>query len=445
MHPGLHCIRSLPSVILCGQELISPKELGDKNATRKLLRHADGHFALATRTNGGEYLLARDPLGVHKLFFAIVNDERVVCSSYWIDLIRHGVAPHDVWSVPSGHAVEIDLRSRTLALQQLRGWVYGEGRFDDVIRAHHAAEIRTSLDRVFHALAGHCQDRPVYVALSGGLDSTVIAAMAAAHVAQVTAVTFAVAGQPESEDLQYAKRVAADLGLPFVTVRSTPAELLDLLDDVLCYGQDWRDFNVHCALVNAAIGKYLGTAHRDDNGPRPVLLTGDTMNEIMADYAPVKYDDETYYRLPKLDKGRLRRVLVSGLDAGDREVGVLAHFGVDAIQPYAFAARDYISLPDAAVMDDEAKQRLVRDVMGDEIPSYVYTRPKVRAQCGSEGVSGTLAVLADRHIGASELRARFGELFGIPEMTLSGYLCAGRYRFPTQYPSTAYAIAEPGG
>ena len=35
------------------------------------------------------------------------------------------------------------------------------------------------------------------------------------------------------------------------------------LDPVLIYGQDWRPFNVHCGLVNAALGSWLARAHPD--------------------------------------------------------------------------------------------------------------------------------------------------------------------------------------
>src|SRR2546422_1077515 len=38
------------------------------------------------------------------------------------------------------------------------------------------------------------------------------------------------------------------------------------------------------------------------------------------------------YRLPKLPPGALRAALVRGLDAGDREVGIFNHHGIDVLQ-----------------------------------------------------------------------------------------------------------------
>jgi hypothetical protein len=133
--------------------------------------------------------------------------------------------------------------------------------------------------------------------------------------------------------------------------------------------------------------------------------------------------------------GQLRRFLVQGLDAGDREVGVFTHHGLDAIQPYALCAEAYTALPGGCLERPEAKQQLVRKVMGDAIPSYVYDRPKVRAQIGGAGeVRGTLAALVDRGIDAAALERRFCALFALEPPQLRRAIRAGLYQFPTAYP-----------
>src|SRR6185437_14973927 len=128
----------------------------------------------------------------------------------------------------------------------------------------------------------------------------------------------------------------------------------------------------HCALVNARIAEHLAETRASGGADRPVILTGDTMNELMADYVPVTFRGTEFYSLPKLAADKLRRFLVSGLDSGDREVGIFSHFGMDVIQPYAMLADVYASLPAAHVQNADAKQRLVREVMGDKIPAEVY-------------------------------------------------------------------------
>ncbi|HVK88902.1 MAG TPA: asparagine synthase-related protein [Kofleriaceae bacterium] len=393
-----------------------------------------GQFALH-QTAADEHVLLRDPLGVNKLFFAIDAHGGVVSSSFWIDLVRRGCPASAIWSVPSRHLLRVAPSQRRLQLIK-----YGSLPFSDDDQQAPTAEdvggIQRALEATFARIRTAVAGRPLYVTLSGGLDSTTIAALARRHLGELTAVTFALAdGGDEPEDLRYARRVAADLRVPLRVVRATADELIAHLDVALCCGQDWRDFNVHCALVNAAIGSAIGATE-----PRPVLLTGDVMNELMADYAPVTYRGHEYYALPRIEPGRLRRFLVQGLDAGDREVGVFAHFGLDVLQPYALCADAYARIPRACLDRPEAKQHLVRAVMGDAIPSYVYDRRKVRAQVGgADEVRGTLAALVDRGIDGAWLERRFCALFDVDPAQLRSAIRAGLYRFPTSYPSSVHS------
>jgi asparagine synthetase B (glutamine-hydrolysing) len=284
----------------------------------------------------------------------------------------------------------------------------------------------------------------VYVTLSGGLDSTAVAALAKLHlerfVDRFVGITFSVrdeSSEPEAEpgtDGYYARRVAEGLGIPLELVELSADALPDLVDEVLLAGQDFRDFNVHCGLVNAALARAIA-ARTPPGSARPVVLTGDTMNELMADYTPVSYGTSQYYALPRLGPGRLRRFLVSGLDTGDREVGVFARHGVDTIQPYALHPEVYTALPGAFLELEGSKQRLGRLVMGDLVPSFIYERPKVRAQVGgSNKVGGTLAALVDRGIDAVALERRFCQLTGFAPDELKRWIRAGFYRFTATYP-----------
>lgn len=402
-------------------------------ATRRLR----GQFALH-QVDEGTHLLARDALGVNKLFFAIDSGGNVASSNYWIDLVRAGHPASAVWSVPSGHLIQLSPRRRELQLIK-----YAALRFHDTDHTAGpdlAGGIRRALDETFRMIAAAIAGRPVFVTVSGGLDSTTVAALARRHLGEFTAVTFSIDddshGALATEDLRYARRVAADLRVPLREVHATADELVDLIDVALCYGQDWRDFNVHCALVNAAIGRALAADRAQAGaGSRPILLTGDTMNELMADYQPVTYRGREFYTLPRIPAGRLRRFLVQGLDAGDREIGVFSHFGLDVIQPYALCAEAFAAVPGDCLDHQQAKQRLMFDVMGPAIPSYVYERPKVRAQVGgTDEVRGTLPALVDRGIDCSWLERRFGHLFELEPGQMSGAIRAGFYRFPTSYP-----------
>jgi asparagine synthetase B (glutamine-hydrolysing) len=395
-----------------------------------------GQFAFELEA-GDQHVLVRDPLGVNKLFFTVADD-RVESANFFVDLVRRGHAPDRIWSVPSGHGVRIEPGEHRLELQKYSQLSFGD-EAPEVDLAEHAARIRAALTRTFQSLSAVLAGRPVYVTLSGGLDSTTIAALSREHLGQVTAVTFVARtpGTPEDpdSDIHAARRVARELDLPLEVVEALPDELPDRVDEVLLYGQDFRDFNVHCGLVNAFLASEIG---RREPLRRACVLSGDTMNELMADYTPVRYGSSEYYTLPNLGRGRLRRFLVSGLDSGDREVGIFAHHGVDLIQPYAIEPEAYTALPAGFLDDESAKQRLVRAVMGDRIPEFVYTRPKVRAQvAGSNKVGGTMAALLDRGIDSAALERRFCQLLGFDSAELKRWIRAGVYRFTHSYPEVA--------
>ncbi len=405
--------------------------------------HCHGHFALHQEPRAGEHVLARDRMGVNKLFYVVDAEGKVHSSNFLADLRRMGFPVSAIHSVPSGHSVHIVPERRELALE-----AHSELRFDDGPAdgsdgiEKHAEEVRASLDATFERLASALRGRRVFVTLSGGLDSTTIAVLAHRFLDDVSAVTFCLEDGADrndpSGDLASARRVAEELGMPLEEVGVTPDELVSLIDPVLVWGQDWRDFNVHCGLVNAAIavGLRKGSSLPTRPDARPVILTGDTMNELMADYAPESYRGREYYSLPRLSVSRLRRFLVDGLDSGDREVGIFAHYGFDTLQPYALSADVYAAFPGSHLESEHGKRNLVRAVMGDEIPAHVYDRPKVRAQVASAaGVSGTLATVVDRGFDSGRLARRFAELFSASDDDLGNLIRAGFYRFAAEYPS----------
>ena len=410
----------------------------------------EGHFAFHVG-EGDTHTLARDPLGVHKRFVAIDDDGGVDDDRLLARLLRRHPAER-VFSVPSSGVLRVGRRGvaieeRGASGRELRPSERGEdgasSRGEGVLqfRQHHegtldeaiawnVARIEQALalvfDRLEHALAG----RSVWVTLSGGLDSSTVAALAAERFPSLRAMTFRLDDGPlaDDEDLAAARRVAAHLGIPLFEVVVSAERVLALVDEALVHGQDWRDFNVHCALVNAALAQALG---EESTGVPPVVLTGDGANELFADYTAEQLEGRLYYELPRLPRGRLRRFLVRGLDAGDREVGPFARHGAEVVQPYLLAASAYAALPDAFVEDRAAKQRLAERLVGARLPRFVFERPKVRAQCAREGrPGGTLALLHARGIDQARLLTRFAELLAVEPTWARELIRGGVYRTP---------------
>lgn len=430
----LHSLLRIGNFYWDGGSFRPPLDLGGEAAAAGTLPRLQGQFALAADLAGGEVVLARDKLGINKLFLAIRDSGQVVVSNYLADLLDYGVPLDAIYSIPAGHLLRIDPARERLYLRRYFGLRPADTASAPI--AELARTIRARLEVWMARLAAAFGQRQVCLCLSGGLDSSLVAALAARHFPKVMAYTYDYAGQ--GDDVRYAEKVAASLGIPFRRVPASAGDVLAVLEEAVRYGQDWRDFNVHCAIVNAILARAIADDTRPGNGgPRPLVLTGDLMNEFLADYTPVRYNGHEYYKLPRLEPGPLRSVLIRGLDAGDREIGIFNHHGIDVIQPYGLVVDEYLRLPSDFVANERCKQVLVREIAGDLLPSFLFDRQKVRAQIGTSAEpTGILPVLAEANRDAGWLRAAFCRMFKIEEEAfLERFVRLGVYRFPNRFPS----------
>jgi asparagine synthetase B (glutamine-hydrolysing) len=389
-----------------------------------------GRFACVSGSDG-DVTLARDRLGLNKLFLAVHESGTVVAANYLCDLVGHGVPFEAIHSVPAGYVVRIVPRE-----DRVEVFRYGDpsdragsgpASVDDV-----ASGIRVELEVWFARLARQFGDRRICICLSGGLDSGLIAALARKYFSHLTAYTYSFRGPGNavSEDAMSAERLARALQIPFRLVPAAEDDLHAAVDAALCYGQDWRDFNVHCAIVNEIVARAIRRDAEKAGGTAPIVLTGDLANEFLADYEPVPYEGKEYYRLPRVKPFDLRRILICGLDSGDREVGVFNRHGLDVVQFYGFIVNQYHRLPRAFIGRKKSKQALARKIAGDLLPGFLFNRPKVRAQMGdSTAHTGILPLLIQRGHGADWLRRAFCRLLKIERTAfLDRFIRGGRYR-----------------
>lgn len=375
--------------------------------------------------------VVRDPLGLNKLFWAPGDGGIAFAARPWM-LIEQGHALDQVAAVPRGLVLDLDpARGRQEEGGTLlpEAWPAdgepGANFVEDV-----GAQIRELLDRYLDAIAARHRGTPAFVCLSGGLDSSGVTALVADHLPGAVALSFDLRrpGGAASEDRKTAVRVAADLGLELLEVTVSPDELLDPLDTVLREGVDWRDFNVHAALVNAALARAVAGAAGSTSEP-PLVFTGDLANEFLIDYHAEQYRGQTYYALPRLGPVELRDFLVRGLDTSHREVGVFEAWDLRVIQPYAVAVDAYMRLPEDFLRLPDRKERLCRAIFGGAVPEYVFRRPKSRAQVGDQHQGGVLATCVDRGVDSATLRRRFAQLHRVSDpRSLDRFIRAGRYR-----------------
>lgn len=225
----------------------------------ELPKRLRGMFAIAIWDSGaGRLLLARDRAGEKPLFYHSSSDQFLFGSSTealapaqarrTIDPVGLGAylahafipASHTVWEgvqvLPPAH----------LLLVEPGGQPRVE-RYWDFPRQTPArmslADCETATETVIDDCVARCLDAdvPVGVFLSGGVDSSLVAALAARHRPDLPAFSLGFAEAAHNE-LPYARQVAAHLGIPHHTVEITVDDVIESLPHLVRqYGQPFGD------------------------------------------------------------------------------------------------------------------------------------------------------------------------------------------------------------
>ena len=312
-------------------------------------------FAIAERGTGAVYL-ARDPLGVKPLYWAS-RDGCLYLASEAKALVHIGVA---VSEVPPGHHGWAGAGSGP-DLSEYSDLGEDEPVIHDVAEAAHlirltlADSIRVRVDT----------DLTVGVILSGGLDS----ALTLLHVREMhpDCLAFTV-GAPGSEDLSYARRLTADLGVPHEVIELSPRELgLTGVRDAIrvCELTEYGD------IINAAVSLPLFRRVRE-RGVK-VVLTGDGSDELFGGYSMYHQADPETAR--RLFLHKIRNLCRTELQRVDR--ASMGH-GVEARVPFLDPAlvRLAMRIPAGMKLRDGQEKWIVRQAFAGLLPGYILQRPK---------------------------------------------------------------------
>lgn len=219
------------------------------------------------------WIAARDPIGIRPLFYGYLkNDQKIIFASEakaMIDVVDK------VYPFPPGH-------------------YYIDGDF--ICYSHiltpkkhlydtHEVIYQEIEKRLNQAVIKRLQsDAPIGFLLSGGLDSSLVCAIAKKHMKKPMH-TFSIGMDTDPIDLKYAKQVADYLGTIHHEVHMNKTDVLDVLDEVI-YALESYDITT----VRASIGMYLVSKYIHENTDIKVLLTGEVSDELFGykytDFAP---------------------------------------------------------------------------------------------------------------------------------------------------------------
>ncbi|MCP2335238.1 asparagine synthetase B family protein [Actinomadura rupiterrae] len=315
-------------------------------------------FAVVDRETGRVYL-ARDPLGVKPLLFACQGGRLHVASEVKA-LVPVG-AP--VSEVPSGHhgwaepgsapalAPHLDLLSLGAQAPPLTDPVEAAALVRETLRDSIRVRVQTDLT--------------VGVILSGGLDST----LTLLHVKALhpDCVAFTV-GAPGSEDLAYARRLTADLGVRHEVIELQPRDIrLEEINEAIRI----TELTEYGDIINAVVSVPLFRRIRECGVK--IVLTGDGSDELFGGYA--MYHDVQPQTVRRLFLHKIQNLCRTELQRVDR--ASMGH-GVEARVPFLDPAMVELALrmPLELKMRDGQEKWIVREAFADILPDYIRRRPK---------------------------------------------------------------------
>lgn len=139
-------------------------------------------------------------------------------------------------------------------------------------------------------------DRPVACLLSGGLDSSLIAALAANYFSQKNIVieTYSI-GLENSEDIKYAKIVADYIKTKHTEIIVTEEDMFNAIPEVIQALESYDTTTIRASIGNYLIGKYIAA-----NSEAKVVFNGDGSDELFGGYLymgkcpdDIEFDKET--------------------------------------------------------------------------------------------------------------------------------------------------------
>ncbi|MEN8241140.1 MAG: asparagine synthase B [Chloroflexota bacterium] len=346
----------------------------------------DGMFAFAI-VDEESIFLARDPLGIKPLYY-VVKDQVLYFASEMKALLE--ISP-DIEEFPAGHWWHSDLGIRQY--HQLISDSICPAHGEDKILEGQTSMIRRALQKAVEKRMIADENVPVGVSLSGGLDSSVVAAFARDVNDNLDTFVVGVSG---GKDIDASIEVANYLGTTHHIYKYSLDEMVSVLPDVIYHLESFDAPLVRSAIPNYFLAK-LASEHVK------VILTGEGADELYAGYeyladinTPDRLQDELLLLTKKLQNTNLQRA--------DRMS--MAH-GLEARVP--FLDKEFVDLSLALPASwklnkqGQVEKQLLRKACEGLIPKRILNRPKSKFSDGA-GSLNLLAEYANQKISDGEYR-----------------------------------------
>jgi asparagine synthase (glutamine-hydrolysing) len=404
------------------------------------LNKLEGMFAfILFDETTGNYLIARDPIGIIPLYTGFDAH-----GNFYVASEMKALTPvcDSVQIFPPGHY----LSSQD---GEIKSYYHPKWRDYEAVKSA-PAEVAAIRESLTASIKKHLMsDVPYGVLLSGGLDSSIVAAVAKQFVEKriedddqsnawwPTLHTFAV-GLEGSPDLVAAQKVADHIGSIHHSLTYTIQDGLDALHDVI-YHLETYDVTT----IRASTPMYLMARKIRAMGIK-MVLSGEGADELFGGYlyfhkAPnaKEFHEETVRKLDKLHWYDCLRANKS-----------MSAWGVEARVP--FLDREFIDTamninPDAKMITSKKMEKhILREAFADLLPDEIVWRQKEQFSDGvGYGWIDSLKDLSDQQVSEEQIK---NAQYRFPENTpLTKEAYYYRDIFAQHFPQKSAADTVPGG
>ncbi len=239
----------------------------------EMFKMLDAEFALIIYDGKKKkYIAARDPIGIRPLYYGYTGGGSIVFASEPKNLV--GLC-EKIMPFPPGHFYEDGKFICYNDIAAVESVCYDD--LDTIFKNIHD-KLTLGVEKRLVA------DAKVGFLLSGGLDSSLVCAIAAKK-SEKPIRTFAIGMSGDAIDLKYAKQVADYIGSDHTEVIMTSKQVLESLDGLI---KLLGTFDI--TTVRASMGMYLLCKWIHENTDIRVLLTGEISDELFGykytDFAP---------------------------------------------------------------------------------------------------------------------------------------------------------------
>ena len=265
--------------------------LYNKYGMEQTLQMLDGVFAFILldvdiNTDFSRLYVARDPYGVRPLYIMENTETDLIGFASELKMLSDFGIENEIQHFRPGTFSEYRLQYKALSTWHVHkaNACYHHTSFCRVTEKNSLKYIYAGIQYHFmNAVKKRClvTDRPIACLLSGGLDSSLVTALANEYHKQVSTEpleTYSI-GMAGSEDLRYAKQVAEYLGTNHTEIILTEEEFLNAIPEVIYTIESYDTTTVRASIGNYLIGKFIS-----ENSDAKVILNGDGSDELCGGY-----------------------------------------------------------------------------------------------------------------------------------------------------------------